>query len=170
MSRLRSERTSPRHYLLIESGAQAATERFLQHVYTAERECRVDVLTCYRTYPENFDTNRGRMFYIHEPEIAQRRSAFICRLLAARYSVLAVVSTGSPVLTKWKWLLVAFTRARVLIVTENSQYFLLESLSGRVPRLSAVQLRLGAELLVVPFSMTFLLVYAGAAHFRRLFR
>ena len=53
--------------LLIESGSRQAADRFLQYLYQFENCAQVDVLTCFSTPPEAFQSHRGQMFLVTDP-------------------------------------------------------------------------------------------------------
>jgi hypothetical protein len=71
------------------------------------------------------------------------------------------------------------TRAKVLIVNEHAGFFFLDishrataklMLAQRMSVPRAIELGAVAELLLVPFSIGYLLLYAGSVHLRRLLR
>jgi hypothetical protein len=164
--------------LLIESGSRQAADRFLQYLYQFENCAQVDVLTCFSTPPEAFQSQRGRMFLVTDPAIAEHRRQFVRTIASAPYDVVAVLRTGSGILRKWKWLIALLTRAKVLVVREGADFIFLdygylETIKINLPRFRREQvarLRLAGETLLMPFTILFLLLYAGQVHLRRLLR
>lgn len=165
--------------LVIESGPREVTERLLRHLNEIQRSRSIDLLTCYPNRPQVFDPQHGRIFHIHHPAIAHAPGAFLRALLASQYSVVAILCTGHPVLTKWKWWIALRTGAKVLIVNEHADYFFLDFAHRRTAQLMLAQrlglpgkirLRLLAEFFLVPFSLAWLLLYAAAVHLRRAVR
>jgi hypothetical protein len=164
--------------LLIESGSRSAAEWFLQHVYDL-KDCRqVDVLTCFSTPPQAFQSRLGQAFFVTDPAIGGNRWRFLRTLTSAPYDVVAVLHTESQILRKWKWTVVLLTRAKIMLVPEDRKlafldygYFLQPNVE--VPRLKRRQitvLRLAGEVLLLPFLALYLLLYAGYVHLGRLLR
>jgi hypothetical protein len=163
--------------LVVESCAREATERFLKHVYETQRSRRVDLVTCYSGAPAAFDAARGAIYSIHQPEIAEKRGKFISGLNSSPYTLVAIFCTGAPILNKWKWAIALRTRAKVLIVNEHADFFFLDLANRRLARRllsqrfggrGSIDVRAIAGVLLVPFTISFLLCYAGLAHVRRL--
>jgi hypothetical protein len=165
---------------IVESCPRELTNRFLQHIYGVQRSRRADLLTCYVDAPAEFDPARGKILSVHEPEIAQNRRRFIAGLNTSPYTLVVVFCAGSPVLQKWKWAITLCTRAKVLIVNEDGDFFFLDwanrrqayrlflqRISGRRGR---VNFRTWTEALLVPFTLAFLISYAAVAEIRRLAR
>lgn len=165
--------------LVIESGPRDVAEAFLKHLYEVQKSERVDLLTCYAGAPQGFDPQRGTVFSVHDPAAKNNRVAFIRRLLRGPYDVVAILCTGEPVLTKWKWVIALRVNAKVLVVNEHAGFFLLDW-KHRRPAKMMLSLRLGlhqpvplhviGELFLVPFTITYLALYAGYVHARRALR
>ncbi len=92
------------------------------------------------------------------------------------YELVGVLCTGEPIMTKWKWWLAWKLPSKVFIANENADFFWCDwshfhvvwnfamdraGLTGgaAVPAL--------ARLLFLPFTVLFLLTYAGSVHLRR---
>lgn len=165
--------------LVIESGPREVTEVFLKHLYEVQRSERVDLLTCYVGAPQTFDSQRGVIYSVHDADAKANRTKFIRKVLRGPYNVVAILCTGDPVLTKWKWIIALRVNAKVLIVNEYAGFFLLD-LKHRRPAQMMLRLRLGlhrpvqfhlfGELLLVPFTMAYLAFYAAAVHTRKYLR
>jgi hypothetical protein len=164
--------------LLIESGSRQAAERFLQYLYQHEACVQVDVLTCFSTPPEAFQSHFGQIFLVTDPAIAEHRQKFLRAIASAPYDVVAVLHTGSAILRKWKWMIALLTRAKVLAVREGADFIFLDygylqNIEVNIPRLRREQitrLRLAGEVLLMPFTILSLLLYAGQVHLGRWLR
>lgn len=82
-------------------------------------------------------------------------------------------------MTKWKWLLALRLPAKVFIINENADYFWVNREQARnVREFVLVRLGLAGEgsirtigrLLIFPFALLYLLLYAFAAHSGRIIR
>jgi hypothetical protein len=165
--------------LVVESGPRDITENFLRHLYEVQKSNHVDLLTCYPGVPNSFDSDRGTIYSIHDKGAKENRACFLRKLLRNSYTIVAIFCAGDPVLAKWKWVLALRANARVLIVNEHAGFFFLD-LKHLHPAKTMLSLRLGlhqplrfhllGELLVVPFTMAYLALYAGYVHARRLVR
>ncbi len=170
--------------LLIESGPRSVTEKFLPFLYNSRNPHRLDVLTCYSTPPAAFDFERGAVYSVHDPDARQDRSGFIRRLSTGPYSVLAMLCTGSPILSRWKWMLALRSSARIIVVNEGAQYFGLDIWNLHTLRLMVFRrlnpfadytresliAALGSALagvFLAPFTLGYLLLYTAALHLRR---
>ena len=165
--------------LFIESGSRALSERFLTHLYTSHPAQRVDVLTCYAGEPSSFDPSRGSVISIHSASGFRGRRQLITGLARNGYSVVGILCSGEPIMTRWKWAVALQVPAKLLIVNENVDYFwfdrgnlgsmraMLKHRFG-VHTVSSPQLVISAMLF--PFVFLYLLAYAGWIHTRRLLR
>jgi len=171
-------RTQPsfQRILLIESGPREIAEQVLQYLYGAKAPSQLDVLTCYDRPPESFDFGRGVVYSVHDREVVENRGRFIRKLSSAPYTLLAVMCTGSSILEKWKWLIAARTKARLVVFNESVRYFGLDIWNIR----SAEEMifhRLGRRLagfsvglLIAPFTLAYLVASTLWIHFRRWLR
>ena len=166
--------------LVIESGPREVAERFLRHLYDVQHSRRVDVVTCFGSAPVQFDAERGVCYSIHDPAYAGRRGQLI-RILAKGnpYSVVSVLCTGSPIMSKWKWAIASRTPAKTLIVNENADFFFLDwrhrhiakrMVSSRIGVDGGFSLGLVADVLLVPFTIAYLALSTATIQLRRLLR
>ncbi len=173
--------------LLIESGPRKVTEQILRYLYTEKCAAQIDVLTCFEGPPENFDTARGTLYSVNEPEVRAQRRAFISKLARKPYTIVALLCTGSPILQRWKWILAIRSGARLIVVNEEARYFGLEVWNHRSIRLmlykrlnpfedhtreslAAILFTFLMSILVAPFTITYLLFYTSALNLRALLR
>jgi hypothetical protein len=82
-------------------------------------------------------------------------------------------------MTRWKWLIALGVPAKTLIVNENGDFFFFDWYHRHVARMlvasrigvyGGLRLDLLGQLLLFPFTLTFLSIYAGAVHLRRALR
>lgn len=166
----------PRRVLLIESGARGVAEKLLAVLPQLFPGIEVDVVTCYVGDPQNL---HGQIFNINEYGGPAGRDKLLADLLARDYQLAGVMCTGEPIMTKWKWWLSWKLPAKVFIANENADFFWCDwshfpvvwnfamdraGLTGgaAVPAL--------ARLIFLPFTVLFLLTYAGSVHLRRRMR
>ncbi len=165
--------------LFIESGSRGLAERFLTHLYTSHPAQRVDVLTCYEGAPSSFDPSRGSVISIHSAGGFSGRRQLITGLAHNGYSVVGILCSGEPIMTRWKWAVALRVPAKLLVVNENVDYFWFDrgnfgSMRAMVKHrfgmhtVSSPQLAISA--ILFPFVFLYLLAYAGWIHTRRLLR
>lgn len=162
--------------LLVESGSRHVVEGLipaLRTKYGAETD--LDVVTCFPGSP----AGAGEVYHVTDFRGGAARGQFYRTLAARRYSIVAMLCTGEPIMTKWKWAIAARLPAKVMIVNENGDYFWLDwghwnAIRGfvlfRAGLSGAGALRTAARLLLFPFTLMYLLLYASAVHFKRALR
>jgi hypothetical protein len=164
--------------LIVESGPRETTEKLLHYFYEVPKSQQVDVLTCYGSSPKTFDAERGTCYSIHDPAFQGNRSGLIRHLGQTKYSAVAALCTGSAVMNKWKWAIAARIPAKVLIVNEHAGFYSLDL--GHLKNIGntlsehflpeASTLGVIGELLIAPFTISYLFLYAALIHLRRLLR
>ena len=163
--------------LLIESGSRHLLEGLIPGIReTYGREIFVDLVTCYPGLPEGFDPARTTIYRVTEYRGRAGRGRLYRELKANRYSILGMLCSAEPIMTKWKWSLAARLPAKVFILNENSDYFWLDYGHWPVIRHFAMYraglagagaVRTLFRLALFPFTLLFLLCYAAAAHLMR---
>jgi hypothetical protein len=165
--------------LLIESGSRSLIEAILPHLRTVwGPDIAIDLVTCYAGHPEGFgqETKVYRVTDFGSPE---GRRALVRILRMRDYSMAGMICSAEPIMTKWKWLLALRLPAKFFILNENGDYFwvhrentatMREFLLVRLGLSGAGAIRTLGRLLVFPFSLLFLLLYAFAAHSGRAMR
>lgn len=165
--------------LVVESGARAASERFLARLYKQEPARRVDLLTCYASPPDAFDTSRGQVFYTHKARGRRARLELFRTVREAEYSALCMLCTGDDIMTKWKWAMVLKLPAKVMIVNESADTFWLDrghlrELRGmardRIGSAWLIPFRVASQAIALPFTICILVSFAALVHGRRLWR
>ena len=163
--------------LLVESGSRGAFDTLVPLLYQIHGEAmELDLLTCHQTTPAGF---RGRIYRVEDyPGAAERRRLFR-ELASSRYAALGILCSGEPIMTKWKWALVARLPAKVFVINEFAGFLYLDW--GQVRHLTAfVRARMGlsgaaampalVRLLLLPFALLYLLLFAAIVHTKRRIR
>ena len=169
-----------RSILLVESGARSLVEGLLPHLRaTWGGDTRIDLVSCFNHLPRGFDATSTSVYRVGDYRSRARRSALYRDLRANGYSHMGVISSGERLMAKWKWALGWQVPAKVFIINENGDYFWLDRTHFRVIWRFALErtglagagaIRLLAGLLVLPFTLTYLLIYAAQEHARRALR
>jgi hypothetical protein len=166
-----------RRVLLVESGSRYLLEDLIPGIFSNHPDCEaVDLVTCFPGLPSTYDPARGQVFRVWEYPGRARRKELYAALRANRYDVCGIICSGEPIMTKWKWALAARLPAKVFILNENGDYFWFDRTNWRTIRHFAL-FRLGlsgmagvrtlAGLAALPFTLSYLLLYAATVHVRR---
>jgi len=164
--------------LLIESGSRAILEGIIAHLNANWGEgMPMDVVTCYAGQPEGLD-EKSRVFRVADYGTPERRQEFLRELRGREYAYAGMICSAEPIMNKWKWWLALKVPAKFFVINENGDYFWLNRKNAKTIRLF-VMYRLGlsgagalhtlGRLLLFPFGVVYLLLYAGMAHLRRRF-
>lgn len=165
--------------LLIESGSRFLIENLLPHLRSVwGPEVPIDLVTCYAGLPAGFPSETV-VYRVTDYGSAEGRKELIGKLRAGNYSIAGMVCSAEPIMTKWKWLVFLRLPARFFILNENGDYFWVERHHFGIIR-HFILVRLGlsgagaihtiGRLLLFPFSVVFLLLYAFTAHAGRWLR
>jgi len=159
--------------LFIESGSRALAERtFLPLQALWGPDVQVDLVTCYGGAPAGF----AEVFRIADYGGRPGRQRLVRELRARGYSAAGMICSGESIMTKWKWMIAARVPAKFFIVNENADYFWVQRQNLPViRRFALVRAGLAGEgsvrtlirLILFPFSLLFLILYAGFVHARR---
>lgn len=162
--------------LLIESGSRSLIEGLLPSLYRDYGEdAIIDVVTCYEGVPRGLKAGSGKVFWVTDygPD---ERHRLLTELLARQYTIVGVVCSAEPIMTKWKWWLVYKLPAKVFVINENGDYFWVHLANWRLV-LHFVLFRAGltgagaiptlARLVLFPVTLGYLLAFAGWVHLRR---
>jgi hypothetical protein len=163
--------------LLVESGSRGAFDALVPLLYQIHGEnMELDLLTCHQTTPVGF---RGRVYRVEEYSSPAARRRLVSELASSKYSSLGILCSGEPIMTKWKWALVARLPAKVFVINEFAGFLYLDW--GNVRNLAAfARVRLGltgaaatpavVRLISFPFALVFLLLFAAVVHTKRRIR
>ena len=154
------------------------TEALLTHLRGAWcAESSIDLVTCYGGEPSTFDGSH--IYRVSDYPTNASRGELVRELKARDYAVIAILCSGEPIMTKWKWMLALRLPAKLLIVNESCDYFWAQYDNiGTIRRFVLIRaglagegsLRTLARLCIFPFSVLFLVIYAAAVHLRRRLR
>jgi hypothetical protein len=165
--------------LLVESGSRELFEDLLAKLYDIHPEMTADLLTCYAGEPKQFRADRGRVYRVTDYPNSDARKKLYAELTANRYSVTGIICANEPIMTKWKWMLAFRLPAKVFVLNENCDYFWLDRGQWSAIRhfilfrgglTGAGAVRTIARLLLFPFTLLYLILFAIAVHSRRKLR
>jgi hypothetical protein len=160
--------------LLVESGSRHLVESVLPHFYRMfGAGVPIGLVTCYSGLPAGFPPD-ARVFHIadYAGSVARKR---LYRELAG-YTVLGILCSAEPIMTKWKWAIAANIPAKIIIINENRDFFwfdrsnwrsIREFLIFRAGLAGAGAVRTLGRLVLFPFTLLYLLLYAGTIHLKR---
>lgn len=166
--------------LLIESGSRYVIEDIIPGIrLTWGESIPIDLVTCFAGMPKGLKSSDTAVYRVTEYAGAEGRKRLRHELAARNYSVLGLVCSGEPIMTKWKWYLALRLPAKAFVMNENGDYFWIDHAHAAVIR-NFVIFRMGlagagavrtiARLLLFPFTLSFLILYAAAVHLRRAWR
>jgi hypothetical protein len=170
--------------LLIESGSRSLIEGIVPHLRaTWARDVPIDLLTCFGGVPAGLGAEgtvyRTVVYRTTDYTTPERRNELLGQLRARNYSMVGMICSGEPIMTKWKWMIALRLPVKVFIINENGDYFWVNREQSAVLReFCLVRMGLQGEgairtigrLLIFPFSLLFLVLYAFVAHSRRMVR
>jgi hypothetical protein len=168
--------------LLVESGSRHLIDRVVPVLREHWGNAAIDLVTCFPGVPRSLDDPANRVFRTEDFSGPQARARLYAELRARRYQVGAIICSGEPVMTRWKLALAWKVPAKFLAINENADYFWIDVAHRRVvARFAMARLGLSgaggagaaaasARLLLFPFHLAYLLLYAASAHGRRAVR
>jgi hypothetical protein len=166
--------------LLVESGTRGLIEGLIQGLRQSwGGEIFIDLVTCFATLPKGFAPHNTRVYRVADYRGREARARLYRELAQNHYSLMGIVCSGEPVMTKWKWALALRIPAKIFIINENGDYFWLDRQHlGPIRRFvlyrsglaGAGAVRTVARLISFPFTLLYLLLYATSVHARRAFR
>jgi len=163
--------------LMVESGSRYLLDNLLPDLPGIHGDhLQVDLVTCFAGLPEGFRPDHGTVYHVAAYPGRANRKRLYRELRANRYTVMGILCSGEPIMTKWKWALALRLPAKVFVLNENGDYFWLDR--GRLSEIwqfvlfraglaGAGAVRTLARLAAFPFSLLYLLLYAAAVHLRR---
>jgi len=168
---LRRRIPEPSRILLVESGSRHITEIIIPRL-KAQFGAPIDLVTCFPTAA----TGTAKIYNVNDFRGRKRRLALVRELRANGYAIAGVVCSNERILKTWKWALAAVLPAKILILNENGDWFWLDR--GHWPQIGRfIKYRAGfadaglvramARVAIFPFTLSYLLLYAASARFRR---
>ncbi len=165
--------------LLIESGSRSLIEQVLPGIYKNYGiDTPVDVVTCFAGVPGALNQQNGKVYWVTDYG-PQDRQKLLSELLDRKYTIVGVVCSAEPIMTKWKWWLVYKIPAKVFILNENGDYFWIHAANWRtilhfglfrIGLTGAGAVHTFARLLLFPFTLGYLIAFAGWVHLKRRIR
>ena len=162
--------------LLVESGSRDLLERVVPHIRATWGVTRpIDLVTCYGGRPASLPEN-ATIFRVGDYNTPEARRRFIDELRSRDYAYAGIICAAEPVMSKWKWLIAARVPAKFFILNENADYFWVDRENVKIVRhfllvraglSGAGSVRTLGRLVVFPFTLLFLIIYAFIAHARR---
>lgn len=173
---LRRRHPEVRRILLVESGSRRIIEQVLPALRRNYGEgTAIDLVTCFASAPSGIET----VHRVTDHRGAEGRRKLYRLLGANQYSIVGLVCSAEPIMTKWKWSLAARLPAKVFVINENGDYFWLDRGQWRT-MLHFALFRAGltgsgaartlGRLAIFPFTLLYLLLYASVVHIRRAMR
>jgi hypothetical protein len=166
--------------LLVESGPRYLLEALIPGVrQTYGDAMHVDLVTCYPGLPEGFRPETTTVYRVADYRGRAGRKRLYRELAANGYSILGIICAAEPIMTKWKWALAARLPAKAFVLNENGDYFWLDwshwaairhFVLFRAGLAGAGAVRTLARVFLFPFTLSYLLLYAGTVHLRRVLR
>ena len=165
--------------LLVESGSRQLLEDLLSGLYDVHPEMRADLVTCFAGVPRHFRAARGSVYRVTDYPGRPLRKHLYAELQGNRYSVVGIICAAQPIMTKWKWVLAARIPAKVFILNENGDYFWFDRghwgairhfVLFRAGLSGGGAVRTLARLVLFPFALLYLLLFAATVHLRRKLR
>ena len=170
--------------LLVESGPRAVADAVgprLREVFGPA--AAIDLLTC---LPESQGEPTGLgggpdhlTWRVTEHTDSDARWGLLREIRNRRHEVCAILCADDGTMSPWRSAVLALLPAKFLIVNENADFFWLDRAHvsnltqlalSRAGLLGDSAVRVAAHLLLFPFTLTYLLLYAGYVHSVRLIR
>lgn len=166
--------------LLVESGSRHLIEQLVPILRQYWPDAEFGLVTCYSGLPAVLaDDTRTRAYQIADYQGRSGRRRLYRELAERGYQIMGILCSGEPIMTKWKWALVANVPAKIFIVNENCDFFWLDRTQlATMARFVAHRLGMGGaqaapalfRLLLFPCTVLYLLAFAVLAHARRRLR
>jgi hypothetical protein len=162
---------------IVESGSRQLLEDLLPGLYELYgTQLQIDLITCYAGAPAGFRADRGRLWRITDYPGPAGRARIVHELQARHHSIIGILCSNEPIMTKWKWMLALRLPAKLFVLNENGDYFWVDYGNWRT-LLHFVLFRAGLKgpdavvtlgrLLSFPLAFIYLLAFAGVVHLRR---
>ena len=165
--------------LLVESGSRELFENLLPVLYRNHPEMRCDLVTCYAGAPKNFRSDQGSLYRVTDYPDSSSRQRLYDELGRNCYVIVGIICSAEAIMTKWKWMLAARLPGKVFVLNENGDSFWLDRghlaairyfILFRAGLTGSGAVRTLARVVLFPFTLLYLILYAVAVHFRRSLR
>ena len=168
-----------RRVLLIESGSRDLLEALIPGIYKNHGPATVvDVVTCYSGEPRGMAAS-GTVYRLSDYSGPDGRHRLVEALRANGYNVCGMICSGEVIMSRWKWYLALHIPAKTFVLNENGDYFWLDRahssliwhfLLFRIGLAGAAAAPTLLRLLAFPFTVCFLVAFAGFVNLRRRLR
>ncbi len=165
--------------LLVESGSRNVLEAAIPRLASVfGTGIAFDLITCLPNAPKSSD-GFGKIWRTQDHSSTAARKQLVQDLQGTDAAVLAIVCSGEPIMTRWKWWLAWHLPLKILIINENSDFFWLDSSNLPViRRMAFIRSGLGGgssaaavfRLGTIPFTALYLVLYATIVHTKRALR
>jgi hypothetical protein len=162
--------------LLVESGSRQVLESALPGLMRLLGDgVSFDLVTCYAGLPEGLPESAS-VYTVHEYRARGGPGVLVRELAAHRPDVMAMICSGEPIMTLWKWGLALRLPVKVIVINENGDFFWLDRSNwSTIRRFALVRSGLAGggavraimSVVLFPFTLAFLLIYAACLHIRR---
>jgi hypothetical protein len=166
-----------RRILIIESGSRAIVEKLLPALRAHFGEdAELWLVTCYAGLPAGFPETT-RVFRVSDYQGRAGRKRLYAELAGCELA--GLICSDEPVMTRWKWAIAAHAPAKIFLINENGDFFWFDYTQWRIITYFALHrsglagpgaLRNMARLALFPFTLGYLLLFAGGIHLRRFLR
>ena len=165
--------------LLVESGSRELFENLLPILYQNHPGMTCDLISCYAGAPSNFRSDQGAVYRVTDYPAGDARQRLYKELSQNRYNIVGIICSAEPIMTRWKWMLAARLPGKVFVVNENGDYFWMDHANLAVIRYFILfragltgsgAVRTLARVVLFPFSLLYLILYALTVHLRRILR
>jgi hypothetical protein len=176
---LRPHRALPvRKILLVESGSRLLLEKLVPSLRVFYPGVRFDLCTCFPGAPACLD-QESKIYRTAEFPNAEARKKLFEELRANRYDTIGIICSAEPIMTRWKWMLLYQVGAHACLINENADYVWFDSHHWKILAAYA-RTRMGfentgavrtlARLVLLPFNLIYLSIYALKVHMLRALR
>lgn len=165
--------------LLVESGSRHLIEGIIPHLKNIFGEdTLIDLVTCFPGTPDAIDP-AANIYRTASYQTSAARRILYRELRANDYQVTGIICSAEPIMTRWKWMLAYRVPAHLFLLNENGDFvwFDREHLKilgayaqTRAGLEGAGAVRTIARLVLFPFSLLYLILYASLVHARRAIR
>ncbi|MEO8661112.1 MAG: hypothetical protein ABI693_21765 [Bryobacteraceae bacterium] len=161
--------------LFVESGSRYLLENLLLALRQRGVTPHVDIVTCFAGTPHNLPP-AAAVYRVADYAGAAGRQTLYRQLLSNDYRAVGIICSGEPIMTKWKWAIVANLPVKVFVLNENGDYFWLDRANWRTAsHFAAFRVGLSgagtittiSRIAVLPFTFLYLVSFAIFVHVRR---
>ena len=168
-----------RRLLLIESGSRDLLEGLIPGIYKNHGvDTVVDVVTCYAGQPKGL-ASTAIIYRLSDYAGSDGRRRLVATLQRSDYNVCGMICSGEVIMSRWKWYLALHVPAKTFVLNENGDYFWLDRahigliwhfVLFRMGLAGAAAVPTLLRLLAFPFTLCFLVAFAGFVNLRRRLR